>query len=70
VIARCCAIVTYLHKSLQALETLHDFEVKENLPKLGLVQDVDGRWSSTYLMLEWLKRIKVPLIKTLKKQVQ
>lgn len=64
--AKCRAIVTYIHKSAQALEQLHEYELEMISVKLGVVQDVAGRWSSTFLMLSRLVRIKEPLIKTLK----
>lgn len=65
-VAKCRAIVTHIHKSAQALEKLHEYEQELSCPKLGVVQDVEGRWSSTYSMLSRLVRIQEPLIKTLK----
>jgi len=69
-IAKCRAIVTYLHKSSQALEKLHDYEEKAGIKKLGVVQDVEGRWSSTYLMMERLQKILEPINKTLRNQIR
>jgi len=65
-LAKCRAIVTYIHKSAQALERLHEYEDEMKSPKLGVIQDVETRWSSTFLMLSRLHQIREPLIKTLK----
>jgi len=45
------SIVTHFHKSAKAMEKLHECEADLGFGKLGVVQDVENRWSSTYLML-------------------
>ena len=64
--SKCQNIVTYLHKSPKALEHLHECQQEVGQDKLGVIQDVDGRWSSTYFMLTRLLKIKLSLSKTLK----
>jgi hypothetical protein len=65
-ISKCRDIVTYIHKSPQALEKLFQFEQEKTMPKLGVIQDVETRWSSTFLMLQRLLKIKGPLCRTLR----
>lgn len=65
-LAKCRSIVTYLHKSPQALELPHKNEQELGTDKLGVVQDVSTRWNSSYFMVNRLKAIKEPLVKTLK----
>jgi hypothetical protein len=66
-LANCRNIVTYFHKSSQALELLHTTQANMEEPKLGLIQDVQNRWSSSYLMLQRLLKIRKPLTVVLTK---
>ena len=61
-IARCRNIVSFFHRSVLASEALVKAQ-KDGEPGKGLtfIQDVATRWNSTYLMLERLVRLRIPL---------
>lgn len=54
IITKCRKIVGHFKKSEQASRYLNRFQETCSLPKHTLVQDVETRWNSTYLMLERL----------------
>jgi len=67
IISKCHNIVTYIHKSPQALETLQNFQKEAGVDVLGVIQSVPTRWNSTFLMLNRLLKIKIHLLSTLRK---
>ena len=60
-IARCRNVVSFFHRSVLATEALLKAQKEDPGKCLNLVQDVSTRWNSTYLMLERLVRLRIPL---------
>ncbi|XP_072394799.1 E3 SUMO-protein ligase ZBED1-like [Diabrotica undecimpunctata] len=65
VILKSRAIVAHFKQSIKSSNTLRDKQRQMNLDIIKLKQDVQTRWTSTYLMLDRLLRVKDPLSATL-----
>ena len=66
-LARSRNLVSYFHRSLIATETLKKTQTAddEKQKPLSLIQDVSTRWNSSYLMLERLLKLCVPIYSVL-----
>lgn len=58
---KCRDIVTFFKRSNLASYKLLSIQEQMNQDKLKLLQDVKTRWNSTYIMLDRLEKVKVPL---------
>ncbi|KAL0148574.1 hypothetical protein M9458_056121, partial [Cirrhinus mrigala] len=54
-------IVGHFKSSCVSMEKLSKYQREMKLPEYKLVQEVETRWNSTYLMLERFLAVKVPL---------
>jgi hypothetical protein len=54
ILKKCRRVVTFVHQSSNAIEALSNKQKAADLPMNKLVQDMQVRWNSTYLMLERL----------------
>lgn len=54
-------IIGHFKSSCVSMEKLLKYQRKMKLPEYKLVQEIETRWNSTYLMLERFLAIKVPL---------
>ena len=61
VLAKCRRLVTHFNHSSLACSNFKKIQQQQNLDNLCLVQDVPTRWNSTYLMLERLNKLKIPV---------
>ncbi|KAI2662343.1 E3 SUMO-protein ligase ZBED1 [Labeo rohita] len=55
-------IVGHFKSSCVSMEKLSKYQREMKLPEYKLVQEVETRWNSTYLMLERFLAVKVPLL--------
>lgn len=60
-IKKCRKIVGHFKKSKQANQYLNQFQEMCGLPKHALIQDIETRWNSTYLMMARLFEQKVAI---------
>nr|XP_004213102.1 zinc finger BED domain-containing protein 4-like [Hydra vulgaris] len=61
VLSKCRRLVTHFNHSSLACNNFKQIQLQQNLDPLCLVQDVPTRWNSTYLMLDRLNKLKVPV---------
>ena len=54
VVKKCRRVVAHFKHSEQACRHLREYQASRDVPEHKLVQDVDTRWNSTFLMLERL----------------
>jgi len=54
VVKKARKVVTHFKHSEQANRHLEEYQLSRDVPKHALIQDVETRWNSTYLMLERL----------------
>ncbi|XP_057693511.1 E3 SUMO-protein ligase ZBED1-like [Corythoichthys intestinalis] len=59
--ANCRKIVGYFKSSTTAKERLTQMQVQMGLPVLKLLQEVETRWNSTYLMLQRIYTLREPV---------
>ncbi|XP_063221590.1 zinc finger BED domain-containing protein 4-like isoform X2 [Bacillus rossius redtenbacheri] len=55
-------IVAHYRRSSSARKRLHKLQAQLNMPQLEVIQNVDTRWSSEFLMLKRLLQIKAALV--------
>uniref|UniRef100_A0A7M4F2J3 BED-type domain-containing protein n=1 Tax=Crocodylus porosus TaxID=8502 RepID=A0A7M4F2J3_CROPO len=53
-ISKCRKVAGYFHRSVKGGKMLRDKQAELNIPQHKIMQDVETRWNSTYLMLERL----------------
>nr|XP_004207508.1 zinc finger BED domain-containing protein 4-like [Hydra vulgaris] len=61
VLSKCRRLVTHFNHSSLACNNFKQIQLQQNLDPLCLVQDVPTRWNSTYLMLDRLNKLKIPV---------
>ncbi|XP_065683458.1 zinc finger BED domain-containing protein 4-like [Hydra vulgaris] len=61
VLSKCRRLVTHFNHSSLACNNFKQIQLQQNLDPLYLVQDVPTRWNSTYLMLDRLNKLKIPV---------
>ena len=64
VVGRCRYVVSFFNKSVVASDALKSRQKAEGTGysrPVGLLQDVSTRWNSTFIMLERLLRLRIPL---------
>ena len=63
VVARCRHLVSLFHRSIISSDALKVRQKAENSNQrpLGLLQDVATRWNSTFIMLQRLLELRIPL---------
>ncbi|XP_025197423.1 zinc finger BED domain-containing protein 4-like [Melanaphis sacchari] len=52
VLKKCRSLVSHYNHSVKSYERLYDIQTRLNLPQHKLIQSIDIRWNSIYLMLE------------------
>jgi len=52
VLKKCRSLVSHYNHSAKSYERLYDIQTRLNLPQHKLIQSIDIRWNSIYLMLE------------------
>nr|XP_012562179.2 zinc finger BED domain-containing protein 4-like [Hydra vulgaris] len=61
VLSKCRRLVFYFNHSSLACTNFKQIQLQQNLDPLCLVQDVPTRWNSTYLILDRLNKLKIPV---------
>ncbi|XP_004206689.2 zinc finger BED domain-containing protein 4-like [Hydra vulgaris] len=61
VLSKCRRLVTHFNHSSLACNNFKQIQLQQNLDPLCLVQDVPTKWNSTYLMLDRLNKLKIPV---------
>ncbi|XP_012556326.2 zinc finger BED domain-containing protein 4-like [Hydra vulgaris] len=61
ILSKCRRLVTHFNHSSLARNNFKQIQLQQNLDPLCLVQDVPTRWNSTYLMLDRLNKLKIPV---------
>ena len=63
--AKASKLVAFFNRSSKATHALDTLQVEEDGKKRSLIQSVPTRWNSTYLMMERLLALRIPVIRVL-----